>query len=174
MYEIRNVKEFIQKAETEFEQDANVVLIYSDAFAVCKLSDLLSPAFDKDRAEKKLLDIRIFDRKKEMRMYRDYEGNGFFPSIILSDEEFVEKSIPQDEKEMGIKSEDFYYDDVQYLDKIEILTEDGVTKAKAAGGGKYRFPKSERGKTKVKLRNYIDYDENGQAAILAWRLVDFI
>lgn len=154
-----NLEEFIQAVRGSFDNGANAVLIYNDAFEVIRVSELLSQEFNLKNAEEKLLDIRVFDQKKEIRICRDYAGNTFSEKIELDDEEMQEYDT---------------YEDEQYLDKAKVFWEAGKTWIRATGGGSYPFPTDEKSNSKVKLKNYVSYDEYGQACLAAWRLVAFI
>lgn len=152
---------FLNKAKDTFKGLQNtvyVIITYTDSFEVIKYSDLS----DAKIKEEKLLDIRIFNESAEIRMYRDYCGNTFYPIVEIVD------SRMQDKFE--------YYDDYQYIDidtKRSVKNSDG--KVRATGGGWYRFPFSGKDIEGIKLqiRNYVAFDQNGQAYIKAWRLVSF-
>lgn len=155
-----SIKKYIEEVKSKFEDDDNVVLIYNDCFKVIKLKVLISEKFDIASAEKKLLDIRTFNPKRENRMYRDYAGRPFFKPIDIDDDD-------------NMKDCDSYYD-YQYLDKKEAELKDNELWVHTSGGGSYQFPEEEKEKNKIKIKNYIKYDENGQAYIFAWRLAEFL
>ena len=155
--------EFKKKAAEQFGKSNGkvyAVLSYSDTFEVLEYNDFYNEVCDAD----KLLDLRIFDETAEMRLYRDYCGQDFYPIVIVSDE--------------LLKSD--YYDDYQYVDiDLKRTLNDRNRRlgmVRATGGGWYRFPfdsENELNGLKVKIRNYVTYDENGQASLYAWRLVGF-
>lgn len=111
--------------------------------------------------EKKLLDIRIFNEGKELRMFRGNIGREFLGRMREDDGESM------DEAEC--------FDEEQYLDIDTVQSEklfSGEGKVKATGGGCYRLPLSGYKEVKVKIRNYLGYyEETGQAYVKDWRLV---
>lgn len=159
-------EEFMKRVESaSFGEAAHAILIYTDQLVVLKLSELKEACADPEKKpEEKLLDIRVFDEKRELRIYRDYIGHEFGDPIELNDDETAGGE--------GLSEEGYQYDDEQFLDKKSY--DKGSGRIQATGGGYYRFPASESGKTKVKIRNYVRYDDNGQAYIYAWRVVGFL
>ncbi len=114
--------------------------------------------------EEKLLDIRLFNREKELRMFRGNIGGTFLGRVL--------------EDEPGLFDEAVYFDEEQYLDidtkRSETLFA-GEGKVRATGGGIYRLPLKRFENAKVKVRNYLGYYENtGQAYVKDWRLVELI
>lgn len=112
--------------------------------------------------EGKLLDIRIFNEKKELRMFRGDIGRAFSGRLLEDDGEVLEASSE-------------YYDEEQYLDidskrSAGLFAREG--KVRATGGGCYRLPLSGFENAKVRLRNYLGYyEKTGQAYVKDWRLV---
>lgn len=107
--------------------------------------------------EKKLIDMRIFNKDKEYRIFRgDISGNFHF----RDSDDYIKND---------------YYDDEQYLDidtkrSADSFKNDGIVRA--TGGGNYKLPFCDFNDIKICIRNYIDYDnESGQAYIKDWRLV---
>lgn len=102
---------------------------------------------------KKLLDIRVFNKDKEYRVFRGDLGSPFCYSCIEDDSEKLE-----------------CFEDEQYLDIDTTKTGNGFVSA--TGGGSYKLPVYGKGDIKVYIKNYIDYDTMGQAFIRKWRLTD--
>lgn len=159
------IDDFLKEVSNSFEgsEKAYAVMLFTDTFEVVDYSEFGSMVDGKLNIEK-LLDVRIFNEIEEYRLYRDYCGNDDYNYVHVSDEEMKK------DKQTDV------YDDEQYLDidlkrTTEKLQADGYVLA--TGGGKYKFPIAIYGDMKIKIRNYVSYDENGQAYIKAWRLVGF-
>ena len=135
------------------EKPCYAIVTYSDHFEVVLATDIVKVNVGK------LLDIRTFNDRTEVRLYRDYIGNSFNQLVVISDED------------EGFSD---YYDDEQFLDidrKRSLERDDG--KLYATGGGVYSLPFRPTQDAKVIIRNYVDYDEDGQAFIKAWRVAGF-
>ncbi len=111
-----------------------------------------------DDKKDKLLDVRIFDETKEIRMFRGDVGKKEFFYRVIDDE--------QQKRE--------YFDEEQYLDIDDQRSEKEFEKNRhvfATGGGRYPLPLSDYRNVKVCIRNYIAYyEETGQAYVRDWRL----
>ena len=155
-------KAFWNKVENYFGRNpADVVIIYSDRFEVMTLENLRDDINSGQIPIERLLDIRVFDNNGEIRIYRDYIGNSFNEIVELKD---------KDMEEEGVCSA---YDDMQFLDVDLKRSNQKSGFILATGGGTYRFPHKVTENTKIRIRNYVMYDDNGQAYIAAWRLVGF-
>ena len=114
------------------------------------------------KKEGKLLDIRIFNEEKELRMFRGDIGRKFLGRIL------------EDKKDSLDEAECF--DEEQYLDidakrSESLFFKEG--KVKATGGGCYHLPLKRFENAKIKVRNYLGYyEETGQAYVKDWRLVE--
>lgn len=112
--------------------------------------------------EEKLLDIRIFNKEKELRMFRGDIGRKFYGRML----EDTDKALQEQE----------YFDEEQYLDiddqrSPELFARE--KKVRATGGGCYELPLSGFADAKVKIRNYLGYyEESGQAYVRDWRLME--
>ncbi|MCI9147394.1 MAG: hypothetical protein HFG73_03870 [Hungatella sp.] len=112
--------------------------------------------------EKKLLNIRIFDRDREVCMIRGDVGRKLQGRI-------------QDDSRGDLKEQD-YFDEEQYLDidmkrSKELFNREG--KVQATGGGQYELPLSGFENAKVRIRNYLGYyEESGQVYVKDWRLAE--
>ena len=112
--------------------------------------------------EDKLLDIRVFNRNKEVRMFRTSIGKAF-SNIRVADD--------ADEKYKD------HIDEWQILDIDTEASKEAKDKVISTGGGRYTLPKVENvcamdksNKPAVKIVKYIAYTEFGQAYIYDWRL----
>lgn len=162
----RIIGQYLVRMEQEFGSasgfnevcDVYAVLTYSDTFEVLKYGEAKAHLKCKEMINR-LLEVRVFDNTKELRMYRDYIGSEFENIKLVSDENMIREGAVMD-----------YYDDFQYLD-VKKYDGEMVT---ATGGGTYRFPIEVSADSRVQIRNYVSYDEHGQAGIIAWRLVKFL
>lgn len=112
--------------------------------------------------EGRLLDIRIFNTGKELRMFRGDIGR-----------DFQGRSIDDGERAPSIEE---YFDEEQYLDidskrSGELFAKE--QKVLATGGGSYPLPIAGFENAKIRIRNYLGYyEETGQAYVKDWRLMD--
>ena len=110
----------------------------------------------------KLLELRIFNKNKEWKLFRSDIGKDF--SYRLQGED--------DNKEEGVD----YFDEVQLLD-IDTSKEYKKSELmKTTAGGEYNLPKyiSYLDRAAIIVRHYFGVDnESGQAFIQDYRLVDF-
>ena len=112
--------------------------------------------------ERKILDMRIYNKEREVRIFRSDIGRTF-RGRSLNDE----KDVPDFQD---------YFDEDQFLDiddkrSKELFAQQG--KVRATGGGEYRLPLSDFKDAKLRIRNYLGYyEESGQAYVKDWRLVD--
>ena len=114
-------------------------------------------AEDKDINVSKLLELRVFNEKAEYWLIRP-----------TTDMEFYER-IKEDTD--NIKSEE-YYDQWMYLD-IDTKKSDKGREVYSISGGKYELPVNQQYDMQIKVRNYVEYDECGQARAADWRLAGF-
>lgn len=124
----------------------------------CSNSKTLYNLID-DNSVEKLLDIRVFNKDKEYRLFRSNLGKAFYKSKL--------DDSNSDDKD--------YYDDIYYFDidddKSRDLPEDMV---QTTGGGIYNLPinKSNAG---IRIRYYLKQDkESGIAMIANWRIVELV
>ncbi len=113
------------------------------------------------KKEGKLLDVRIFNKEKEVRMFRGDIGR-----------KLQGRSI-DDGKDILKQQE--YFDEEQYLDIDDKRSEEVFAREKkvvATGGGCYSLPLPGFVDAKVRLRNYLGYyEETGQVYVRDWRLM---
>ena len=112
----------------------------------------------------KLLELRIFNKNKEWKLFRSDIGKDFSYRCQREDN--------NDKKEEG----------VDYFDEIQLLDIDTSRSKKAPGvmhttaGGSYNLPKDIEylDRAAIRVRHYFGVDsESGQAFIIDYRLVDF-
>lgn len=150
--------------------DGYAVVIFTDSFEVEKypiLSDKTEKLLE-EHLHDRLLDLRVFDESYEYRLFRGDAGSEFNSRIIN------DKNPRANE---GLDAGD-YFDDEQYLDIDTKASKEIFEKEKkvyATGGGKYSLPLPDMNDTKIRIRNYIAYEEDtGTAYIRDWRPAGFI
>lgn len=120
------------------------------------------PASDLNLVEGKLLEIRIFNEKKEERLFRLDLGDQFYYHVTQDDSLDPKKD---------------YFDQQQILDidTTQKLEGDWVA---STGGGKYTLPKkifeNSLGKAAILIRHYFGVTSTGQAYIRDFRCVKFV
>ena len=110
----------------------------------------------------RLLELRVFDKDKEWKLFRSDIGKDF--SYRFQGEE--------DNKGEGLD----YFDEVQLLDIDITKSSKGKKMMCTTAGGKYNLPKdiSDLDRAAIRVRHYFGVDnESGQAFIRDYRLVDF-
>ena len=110
----------------------------------------------------KLLELRVFDKNKEWKLFRSDIGKDFSYRCQKED----------NNKEEGVD----YFDEVQLLDIDITKSSKGKKMMCTAAGGKYNLPKdiSDLDRAAIIVRHYFGVDnESGQAFIRDYRLVDF-
>ncbi len=153
-------KDYLPKIDIK---NGYAVIMFTDCFEIAEY-----PITDSETAEKldkdfasKLIDMRIFDEEKEYRIFRgDVSSKSFFFRKL--DDSYSEIN----------------FDDEQFVDIDAVrTTADCINsgKARAIGGGFYKMPlknvqNSRLDEIKIYIRNYVDYDEYGQAYIKDWRI----
>ena len=148
------VKDFFQKCEEL--KNGWIIASLTDEFVV---DNWPFEKYSMDgivNSEGKILEIRVFDKGSELKLFRSDIGKNFMFRQISSDG-------------------DDHYDEIQYLDIDEKkLESDGVVYA--TGGGKYNLPVvNEKAATRIKVRYYFGkYGETGQAYVKDWRLVELM
>ena len=133
------------------------IIMCTDCFEVMEYPLEKTEKFLAESWNDRLLDVRIFDSEKEYRLFRGDVGRPFSETIL--------------DDSLG----DFF-DDEQYLD-IDTKRSAGTfaenKKVKATGGGSYTLPLDYFQGVKLKLRNYLGYDERGHAYVKAIRVTGF-
>ena len=145
-------------AEKYFQLGCNVYAVHTDHF-YCGTELLID--------EKHLTELRIFDEDSELKISRLNIGAEFRWRYI-SDTEF-RKHLEGEKDEFLREFANRVYDEAQFLD-IDANFTNG-TSYTATGGGKYTLPVENA--EKVRIRNYLEYDEDGILGIADFRIVGF-
>lgn len=113
-----------------------------------------------DVAAERLLEARVFDEDREIKLFRGSIGSAFKMRI-------------RDDKKDAMQD---YFDEMQYLDidiKRSKASFDVDKTVYTTGGGRYTLPIGDHvGDYKVNIRYYLSrYEDSGQARVCDWRVV---
>lgn len=115
-----------------------------------------------------LIELRIFTDSYELKISRLDIGSAFSWRCI-NDDEF--KKVLSNEPDAFLSLfVNRTFDEEHYLD-IDSTKSNGVNYT-TTGGGKYTLPIENA--EKIKIRNYLEYDENGIVIISDFRIVGFV
>lgn len=137
------------------------VIMTTDSFIVDSYPlSAENEAYLAEKLNDRLLDMRIFNCKSEFKLFRGAVSDELRMRILTDTD----------------NDEDTYCDE-QYLDiddkrSAECFARSGLVRA--TGGGYYRLPLESFKDVKLIIKNYVAYDDNGQAYIRDWRLCDFV
>lgn len=109
----------------------------------------------------KLLELRVFDNKREWKLFRSDLGKDFYSRY---------------EDDTGKKEGVDYFDEIQLLDIDITRSSKDSRQIYTTAGGRYNLPKdiSDLDRAAIRVRHYFGVDnESGQAFIRDYRLVDF-
>lgn len=153
------VTEFLDKYITDIE-NGWIIAALTDKYLVDCADSEKTNRHIRENAEK-VLDIRIFDKNAEHRLFRTGVG----------DNEFYQRSIYDRGEKRDSRD---YYDEVQFLDIDEKKGHEGGF-VKTTGGGKYYLPLNRIVDAKIRIRYYLgEYEGSGQARIMDWRVVELM
>ena len=115
-----------------------------------------------------LIQLRIFTSDTELRISRLNIGEDFRWRYI--DDSSFEQILYSETDEFLRQFKNRVYDEEQYLD-IDSNKSNGLCYV-TTGGGPYTLPVDNA--EKIRIRNYLEYDENGIVAISDFRILGFI
>ena len=148
------VQDFLNSA-CERIQRGWVIAALTDEYIVDKwplTKDIL------DGKDDKILEMRVFCNKGEMRLSRTDLGKDFSNRSIFDD-----------------KDNRDHFDEVQFLDIDEKVGKTGDGRVFSTGGGSYNLPVERITDAKIKIRYYLGkYTKTGQAMVEDWRAVEFM
>lgn len=112
-----------------------------------------------DLQKNKILEIRVFNKEREVKLFRGDIGRDFRMRILDESDKSVE-----------------YYDEEQFLDidtkRSEKIFKD-TNEVYATGGGRYYLPLKSMDDAKIVIRYHFGkYEDSGQARIKDWRAVE--
>ncbi len=147
----------------------NMLLMYTAGIVKCV------EAGDIPDAEH-LLEARIFNEDAEIRVLRTAMGKEFQWRLI--DDKVFMAQLPEDGSYIGSYDKRVFFPEPDkdyeehYLDiDTKADAPDGYTYT-STGGGKYILPI--KNAEKIRIRSYIDYDDNGIANIIDFRIVKLL
>ncbi len=117
---------------------------------------------------KHLMELRIFTSNTELKISRLNVGEDFRWRYI--DDAAFEQALQAEPDEFLRKFANRTYDEEHYLD-IDSSKSKGLCYV-TTGGGPYTLPIENA--EKIKIRNYLEYDENGIVTISDFRIVGFL
>lgn len=146
------------KAKFKIE-DGYAVMMFTDRFFIDRYPlSTENEAFLQTAFADKLLDMRIFNKAAEYRLFRGDVGR----KIQFREARDMDKD---------------FYDELQYFDIDYRRSAVSFADKKlvcAAAGGYYKLPLDSFQDVQIRIRNYVDYEpDTGQAYIKDWRLVEF-
>lgn len=108
-----------------------------------------------EEKQKKILEIRLFNKQKEIKLFRSDVSKEFYMRIL--DDTTVTRDYIEESQYLDI--------DTERSKGQEIIT---------TGGGKYHLPFVPEKDQKITIRYYLErYAESGQARVADWRVVAF-
>lgn len=114
----------------------------------------------------KVLEIRVFDENRELKLVRSDIAKPFVVRCIDDAPFGPPKSYDRNYSD--------FYDEWQILDIDEIKGRDAKGRVTATGGGKYFLPLGVLSNACVRIRYYLGkYEETGQARVEDWRVAEF-
>lgn len=160
--DVINMKDYFEKASQEIKGlDSWIIVQMTDQYLVDKWQEM------KDNLEKieerKVLEIRIFNKDKEMKLFRSDVGKEVFLYRLRDDTGCLD----------GLEST---IDEFQYLDINEDRSKNSFQESNEVytiNGGKFRLPLKNMENAGIVIRHYLDYyEETGQVKVIDWRAVE--
>lgn len=148
------------RQDERFQKCEGVLAIFAGGVYWETLDDFWA---NMDSGDERYLEHRL-DRILEVRAYAPHGEMHLRRSSIAQDESLCGRWICDE----GI-GEEYHLDEKQYLDIDENRTNSESNIYVATGGGEYVLPKAHC--TRIKIRNYITYDENGMGQITDFRIL---
>lgn len=128
------------------------------------LDELLEYLGDEDRLAH-LLELRVFEVAQEMHVARDYMGAPFAWRLVGGNDEALGKQ--------GLTLDDIQFLDINRKVYERLCEQDSTGRTyRSMSGGTYRLPIA--GANRIHLRNYLEYDEDGVAGIVDFRIVSLL
>lgn len=138
-----------------FDEMLQLTSEMDDACYTAELTDLYLVGQWNNRKpldENKILEIRVFNKEKEVKLFREDIGSPF--------------------RIRSLGNEGDFFDELQLLDVDQKETKG--TEFVTTGGGHYEFPFLNLKIPAVRIRHYMKtYPRSGQVYIFDWRCVDF-
>lgn len=135
----------VREIEQSFEVGTIALAIFTDRVEFIDARDLNAHGLQR------ALELRVFTEDSELHAVRGDLGRGFQCRLI-------------NDADMSGNS---YLDEKQYLDIAE--NDSGV--CTTVGGGTFQLPAGHEDATFIKIRNYLDFDDDGLAQVVDFRIV---
>ena len=136
--------ELAEKIKERFKGDGTALAISTDRVEFAKALDL------DETYLKKALEVRVFTGEAELHALRGDLGCGFRCRYI-SDAEMEES---------------YYLNETQFLD----IADNTSGFCTSTGGGEFKLPEGFEKATSIKIRNYIEFDSEGLAQVVDFRI----
>lgn len=146
----------INKTISEFITDGNMILMYTNRFICCQQQEISDVEH--------LLEARVFNDTSEIKIMRGTIADNFYFRLI-------DDSKPDSEQNSKPDSEQ-YIDEVHYLDIDLDNKNTSGNNYVTTGGGYYSLLVADA--ERIKIRNYISFDEQNIAQISDFRVVKFL
>ena len=155
---IQNKEEFISgfhQAATRLGRGYVVAMLTDHLY----IQELEKEELDREKLYNKAIEIRMFNEEEEVKWFRGADQK-------LGCREINDRENPVDSFS--------FWDEWQYLDIDDSRSDPEKGAAYATGGGKYELPLRDYRDIRIKIRNYLDYEEDTmQVYISDWRMVGF-
>ena len=123
------------------------------------IQELDREQLDRDELYEKAMEIRMFNEEEEVKWFRG------------ADQKLQCRERKDQEDQMDPL---FFWDEWQYLDINEQKSKPEKGIAYATGGGRYELPLKDYRDAQIKIRNYLEYEEDTmQLYISDWRIIGF-
>lgn len=169
-----NENEYVNQTDL-FEVDHHSRVYYAatltDVFILGTLGDTEFVRLEKKSQYSKLLEMRIFNERAELKVWRSDIGSKF-QIRILDDRTALDSSSSMKNDKTSVPD---YFEEVQLLD-IDRKESKSANDVRATGGGAYSLPDHVFAMNNPGLivRHYFDkYEQSGNAYIRDWRCVGF-
>lgn len=165
------MKDFISKYGAATESDLLTVAekyLYDDCGVYAVHTDHFYCGSELNIDVKHLIELRIFTANAELKIARLNIGEDFRWRYI--DDSAFEQSLSDVTDDFLCQFSNRTYDEEHYLD-IDTTKSNGFCYT-TTGGGEYTLPIENA--EKIKIRNYLEYDENGIVMISDFRIVGFL
>ena len=160
--------------------DGYIIVALTDEYIVDKWSDTEILLTEKQMG--KVLEIRVFSKYEEHKLFRPDIGKAFTERIIIDTEsgtvlmvngEQIDLSSNADNDKQSLRWE-CMGDEIQFLD-INMAKGRNENAVFSTSGGAYNLPLEKSQDAKIKIRYYLDrYPDTGQARVADWRIVELM
>ncbi|MBP3760645.1 MAG: hypothetical protein J6I55_04100 [Ruminococcus sp.] len=154
----------INKTISEFITDGNMILMYTNRFICCQQQEISDVEH--------LLEARVFNDTSEIKIMRGTIVDNFYFRLIDDSKPDSEQNSKPDSEQNSKPDSEQYIDEVHYLDIDLDNKNTSGNNYVTTGGGYYSLPVADA--ERIKIRNYISFDEQNIAQISDFRVVKFL